>query len=492
VAVAQARRAFSWQLGDLRSWLITAAAGIAAYAASSHGLVIWAGRWQLPLFVGCVVGLVSLIPWQGALVALVAVVGGMLVAPPELLFGAQVGTAGYLLALVIAPLAGAAPSVLRSLVSASTRKRLNLAMSAAMVLWTLANFWFPLVVGGLPPQGYGPLQASAMRAELRPGTYSDDANLYRRVFELMHSGDSYYPAFRSAWLGLSSRTALPNSAFGVRLPTYFWLWPLLPSDPFSIVYLWLVFASVGIVASALIAGQLVGPRLAPLAALAVSAFALDVGFSTYVVFVDLPAAAVALVGVALLLWSARTRRMRPLWAAVAVLTLAALTREILAYLLVFGAASALLEVAEERLRRAIPWLVGLVGFAVGYGAHIVASRPYIDPTSTSVSYFNGGIAFLTGAFGLFANSLGGGAIAMAVLVALGLAGAVVSRRRAGAPFAAFAFAAALMPFVAMLFVGNEGFNASHTVQLNYWGILVIPLALSMWPASALLLVRKRE
>jgi 4-amino-4-deoxy-L-arabinose transferase-like glycosyltransferase len=251
-----------------------------------------------------------------------------------------------------------------------------------------------------------------------------------------------------------------------------------------------VFASIAVVAAACIAGQLVGVRLAPLAAVTMGAFALEIAFSTYVVFVDLPAMAVALVGVALFVRAARTRRMPELWAAAAVLTLAALTREALVYLVVFAALSASLEPEGERLRRAIPWLVALGVFAVGYTAHALASAPYVQAGTTSVSYFNGGLRFLANAFDIFAGSFAGYGPTVGVVVALGVAGAVASHRRTGLPFATFAVVAVILPLGAMLWLGNSSYDAAGNVR-NYWGVLVIPLALSLWPVAALWLAPAR-
>jgi predicted membrane chloride channel (bestrophin family) len=76
-------------------------------------------------------------------------------------------------------------------------------------------------------------------------------------------------------------------------------------------------------------------------------------------------------------------------------------------------------------------------------------------------------------------------------VALGVAGAVASRGRAGLPFAVFCVASVVIPLAAMLVFGNVAYDAAGNAR-NYWGTFVIPLALALWPASALLLVKARE
>ena len=172
------------------------------------------------------------------------------------------------------------------------------------------------------------------------------------------------------------------------------------------------------------------------------------------------------------------------------LTAGALTREILVYLLVFAALSALLEPAGERLRRVTPWLAGLGVFAGGYLAHSIAARPYLQIGSQSGSYLNGGPAFMLNAIQVFSGSFAGRGAVLGMLVVLGLAGAVASRRRVGTAFSAFALSAIALPLLAMLLFGNVAYDAAGSAR-NYWGILVIPLALALWPASALLLIRRR-
>ena len=177
-----------------------------------------------------------------------------------------------------------------------------------------------------------------------------DDLIYRRVFVSMHEGKGFYDSFRDAWIGQPA----PSAVMGFRLPTFYWLWGLLPADPFSVVYLYLCFATLGVCSVALIAGQLVGSRFAPLAAVAMAAYAMGVGLTLYVVYVDLPAMSVALLGVALYTKACLTRDTRWLWAAAAVVTMAALTREILAYLIVFAALSAIFEKPQDRLRWSLP------------------------------------------------------------------------------------------------------------------------------------------
>ena len=475
--------------GDMRSWVISAAAGVATYVATSQGLFLTGGRWQLPLFVGLVVGLVSLIPWQGAVVSVVCILGGLSLAPPFAPFGAKPIASDYILGVLLALIGGAVPSLVRSVVGSANRKRVTIVMSAAIVAWIIVGLWSPLGAEGWPPKAFGPVSASLVRNPPAVGSYSKDDELYRHVFIRMHQGQPYYAAFRAAWDAELQRPAPPNSPFGIRLPTYFWLWRMLPPDPFATIYLFLAFATVGVVASAFIAAQLVGPRLAPLSAVTFAAYALAVGISPTVFSVDLPAMSLALVGVAMFLASVRGSRAGLLWGAVAALVAAALTREVLVYLLMLAACSAFLAQPGERVRAAIPWLVGICVFTAGYALHTAAAWTYLQLGSTSVTYARGGFAYMFDGMTRFSDRMLGGGPSLLVLVILGLLGAVASRRRVGNAFAGFAVAAIVVPFVVMLWVGNSAMDRSGNV-VNYWGTMVVPLALSLWPASALILTRR--
>ena len=77
------------------------------------------------------------------------------------------------------------------------------------------------------------------------------------------------------------------------------------------------------------------------------------------------------------------------------------------------------------------------------------------------------------------------------LFVLGLVGAYGSHKRVGRPFAVFALAALLLPLLLMLRVGNNSLTAEGEI-FNYWGLMVLPLALALWPAWLLLLWRGRD
>jgi hypothetical protein len=477
--------ALGWGRGDARGWLFSAVAGVAAYACT--GLFVVVGRdWQVPLFVGLLVGLVGLVSWRGALVALVCVLGG------DAVRGAmfpQVALTppGAALGVVLAVLGGAIPGLVWHFAPRDSRRLVVAIFSAILVAWTILNLWLPLFATGNPPTSYGVVEAHVASAPPQPGTYSGDPDLFRAIFYYMHAGEPYYTAARHAWAGLERAASVPSKPWAVRLPTYFWVWKVLPNDAFAVVYLFLVIASVGVVASSLIAGQIAGARLAPLSAVALAAYARFVGGTWVVYFVDLPAMCVALVGVALYVWATRTRSMGALWAAASVMLAAALTREILFYLILLAGLATLLEPAQERLKRALPWAASALVFAAFYAWHTAVVSPLLS--SYPVTWTNGGLRSLVSALTSFGGAILGSGTTLVALIALGIVGAIASARRMGRPFSAFATAATVIPWLVMLRIGNPAQDFEGNI-LNYWGMLVTPLALSLWPAAALITMRR--
>ena len=470
---------------DVRSWVVTFVAVALAYLLTSHALFLFFGVWQIPLFVGVLAGMIASSYLQAGIVA----VGGLallqLISPPVFIARAPLGLGGWVLSVVLVAAASLGVGYVRT-AGIVPKKTLALGVSSLLVVWALVNLWVPLLAGGIPLTGYGPLHAADISAVPQPHQYVNDDAIYRRVFYLMHAGTPYYQAFRDAWLGLKQAPPLPSSVTAYRLPTMYWLWNLLPDNAFLIVTVFLGFASIGAVAAAFITGQLVGIRFAPLAALAVAGYAAGSAVTVYLTYIDLPAACIALVGIALFARAAVSDDDRFLYAAATVLALAALTREILAYLIVFAALSALLQPAGKRLRRALPWIAALGTFALGYAAHAYEVTTLIANRSGTIGYVGGSPAFALDAIRRFSDWMAAGGIVLPLLFVLGVLGALGAAKRAGRPFSVFALAALVVPIVAMVKLGNPGIDAAGQ-QVNYWGNLFVPLALSLWPVAAILL-----
>lgn len=470
---------------DPRSWIVAFVAIAMAYLIASHGMFFFAAEWQLPLFIGVLGALVASTYAQAGILATANLVVWQITTPPVLHGAARFGAAQWVLSVVLVVGASVGVGLLRERIGGS-RRVFELVVSSVLVACVVVNLWSPLLVGAVPPTGYAALSAQTLREVPRAGHYVNDDAIYRRVFYLMHAGTPYYQAFREAWTGLQNRPPLPGSVFAYRLPTMYWLWNLLPADAFLVVMVFLAFASAGCVAAAFITGQLVGERFAPLAAAALAAYAMGTAATVYVTYVDLPSAAFALIGVALFVRAAVADDDRVLWAAAAVMTGAALTREILVYLIGLAALSALFESRGRRVRKMLPWLVALWVFTIGYAIHAYEVQTLIANRIGVISWTKGSPAFAIDAIRRFSDVMTGGGLLLPVLFCFGVAGAWGAGRRARRPFAIFSAAALVIPVVAMVKLGNPGIDATG-LQVNYWGNLVVPLALSLWPAYALLL-----
>jgi hypothetical protein len=468
----------------VRSWLVTTLSICFAYLIVSNGLFTLAPLWQIAIFVGALAVLIAATPWQAAIVAPGVCATALLAAPPALPGHAPLTFLEWLLAVVLTAATAMALGRLRSRV-ADRPHTFTVAVSAALILGVLVSLWAPLLASGRF-DSYGSMKASTIRAVPQPGHYVNDDAIYRSVFYDMHDGQPYYESYIAAWLGLKHKPPLPAAVVAYRLPTMYWLWNLLPRDAFLIEIVFLAFASIGSLAAAAVTAQLVGFRFAPLASAALAAYAMGSAMTVYVTYIDLPATSIALVGIALFVRATITGRTRYLWAAAAVLTVAALTREILVYLMLLAAISVLFAPDGRRLPSLAPWIAALSVFFLGYLAHDLAVQSVLHATSNTLSYVNGSPAFALDALRRFSNVMQGGGALLPVLFVMGLIGALGAGKRTGRVFVIFAIAALAIPLLGMTRLGNPGIDAAGQ-QVNYWGNLFVPLALALWPAWTLVL-----
>jgi hypothetical protein len=458
------------------------------YLIVSRGLFSTGAEWEVAAFVGALTALVASSIAQGAIVGILVPAIGLPALPPALQSHAVLSPGSWLVSVAAATVFSLGVGYLRGCCF-QRQKVVDLAIASLLIVWVLANLWAPLFASGFT--SYASLKAATIADVPHPGDYVNDDAIYRSIFYRMHNGVPYYNAFKEAWFGLKQAPPLPTTVVAYRLPTMYWLWKLLPPDAFLIEIVFLAFASIGCVAAAFITGQMVGTRYAPLSVAALAAFAMGSAITVYVTYIDLPAASIALVGVALFLRASITNRTWVLWAAAAVMTLAALTREILIYFVILAALASLFAPSGNRLRRVIPWLASLGIFAVGYAAHAVAIHNVMHATTTTLSYVKGSPAFALDSIRRFSDVMQAGGIVLPTLFALGVLGAVAAWKRAGRVFAIFAIVALLAPILGMMKLGNPGIDAlGH--QVNYWGNLFDPLALALWPAWLLFLPLGRE
>jgi len=316
-----------------------------------------------------------------------------------------------------------------------------------------------------------------------------DRDLYLRLFYDTHAGVPYYDAYARVYqsdpLG---EFRLPNGVPGYRLPTLFLLWQMLPADGAVLPLAFLVFATLAVCSAYAIGTQLAPPRLAVLGALMVAAAYLTISTSSFVVFVDGWAMAITLTGLALFVASQRKHSRPLLWAAVAVMLLAASLREILLYPMLLAGASALFLPKQKWVKALWPWLLGFAIFCIIYAAHAVAIGGRVDKSGSVGFWLNGGVGHLVATQRFFEQLFGGAPVFVPLLVVTGLAGAVLTMRE-HARLGVFLTACVLVPHITFLFFGSAGRDMITGAVPGYWAMLVIPIALALAPAALTPLVK---
>jgi hypothetical protein len=457
-----------------------AAIALLAHLCASFGLFALAPEWITPLLIGCVTGLASRTPWERASSGTaIGLAFGVLVARPWFLGQMSVPAQAVVFVALGSIAAGA---MAYALSRAPARRRAEWTAALSLVGVIIIGMWATTATvdsGAFDPGAPSVNEWLSTRPEL--GKTPADRDYYLRVFYDMHDGLPYYDAYARVYQSDPvGGYKLPNGVPGYRLPTIFYLWLLLPAQGAALPWAFLVFATLAVASAFAIGAQLSRPGTAVLGALMVAVAYLLIATSTWVTFVDGWAMSVTLAGIALFVASVRRDSRRLLWAAVAVMLAAAALREILVYPMLLAAASALTLPRDRRWRDTWPWLAGLGAFAALYAAHAAAIAGRVDPEGGVGFWMRGGFEHLLATLGFLRLFFGGAPWLLPVLTAVGLAGAVIvmlRRQRLGV----FLTAAIAVPLAAFLFFGSGGRELDTGGIAGYWGVLVVPIALSLVP-----------
>lgn len=448
-----------------------------------YGLIAILPVWLAAALVGAAVAFISAQPWLAASMGtLTGLALGSSVAEPWFLgdtHSTAVVSASYVGVATLA--AGAvAAGLAQSRQRAALERRFALFFITVSVLLLWATT-LKYNEGVFTPDE--PTVNAWLSTPPQLGHTPTDRDLYLRLFYDTHNGVPYYDAYALVYqsdpLG---EFRLPNGVPGYRLPTLFKMWQLLPAQGTTLVPAFLLFATLALVSAYAIGAQLANGRAGLLGALLVAAAYLNISTSTFVVFVDGWAMAITLAGVALFIASLQKDARALLWAAVAVMLLAASMREILLYPMLLAAGSALL-LPRAQWRRAIwPWLAGIGVFCLIYAAHTLAIAGRVDKAGSVGFWMNGGLAHLVATQRFFEQLLGGAPLFVPMMVGSGLAGAVLIARR-NLRLGAFLTAAVLIPHITFLFFGSAGRDMITGAVPGYWGMLVVPIALALAPVA---------
>lgn len=468
--------------GGAINYLAVAVLALITHFCVVYGLIALLPVWVAPLLIGCIAALASRAQWKPAFGGTVVGLGvGVLLARPWF-GGAEAGIAESLVYILIGGLAAGVTDFLLNKATDRNKAEWWAAIGAVAVI--LALMWATTTAsnrGDFVPNE--PSVNDWLSAKPALGATPGDRDYFLRVFYDMQDGTPYYEAYikvyRADPLG---EFRLPNGVPGYRLPTLFYLWLLLPADGAAIPWAFLGFATLAVCSAFAIGAQLGPPRVAVLGALMVATAYLSIATSSFVVFVDGWAMAITLAGLALFIASVRTASAKLLWAAMFVMLLAAVFREILIYPMLLAAASVAMLPKGQRLKQLWPWLAGFGIFGVIYAAHALAVGGRVDQAGTVGFWMHGGFAHLAATLRFFEQLYAGAPWFVPLLVLAGLAGAVAmvsSQRRLGM----FLLAVIAVPLVAFLFFGGAGRDLITGSVAGYWGMLVVPIALAMAPVA---------
>jgi hypothetical protein len=150
--------------------------------------------------------------------------------------------------------------------------------------------------------------------------------------------------------------------------------------------------------------------------------------------------------------------------------------------MLLAAASALLPAKEMRWRETWPWFVGLAAFAGVYAAHILAVAGRVSPREGYGYWLQGGLDHLLATLQFLDLYFGARPLLVPLLVVVALVGTVGLWRKQRR-LSAFLTAVIAGPLLAFLIFGNGGRELSTGETTGYWGILVVPIALSLVPIA---------
>jgi len=446
------------------------------------GLIALLPVWLAPLLIGGIAALASRADWKQAAGGTFVGLGVAILLAPPWFGGSAAGTAEAMMFIVLGALA--AGVVAWALHKATHRNNAEWWTAIGFVAVIIALMWATAAASNRGDfVANEPTVNDWLSAKPALGATPGDRDYFLRVFYDMHDGVPYYEAYikvyRADPLG---EFRLPNGVPGYRLPTLFYLWLLLPADGAAIPWLFLVFATLAVGAAFAMGAQLGPPRLAVLGALMVATAYLSIATSSFVVFVDGWAMALTLAGLALFITSVRTASTKLLWAAMWVMLLAAVFREILIYPMLLAAASVVLLPKGQRLKALGPWLAGLAIFGMIYAAHALAIDGRIDKAGSVGFWMNGGVAHLVSALRFFEQLFAGAPWFVPIMVLVGLAGAA-SLVRSQLRLGLFLVATIASPLITFLVLGSGGRDLITGAVGGYWGMLVVPIALALAPVA---------
>lgn len=475
---------------------VVAAATIAAMAGVGQVLFFWSNSAiTLASFAGLVAAIAvkKRLPAAGA--AFVGVLGGAgiasLVAAPG--WGpidqwiAPVGIA----ALVAAAVGFVAASVdlqrgpLRRIFSAVCVFIVIGAMSGVV----LSRAQEPLANGETLLQSLVPSNANAR--------ITSDEALFGLSIRGLADGKPYYATMRDLLVRRNHDLPDPvdaRAAVSYRLPTLYWFLARAGGSGFAVLMAVLVAGWAAVCSAYLLCRRFVTELFALVGAVCTASFVTGFAGGIHILNAEFWAGMLGLVFLAAFVWGENDDGTTNawIWVALAAALLAALVRELgIAFLLV-GLVASLAAGRAERIRRVLPWVLGVVVFAAAYVAHwraVAAAVAILPPTpaSTYLSWIQSFGIPLASAVWFVGVFLHVSLVVAISLFLLGIVSSLVGPRRLRDRLAAGLVVAGGSAL--SLFLGTGG--SAHVGRLTppTWSLLFVPSLLACVP---LLLSRWRR
>jgi len=313
-----------------------------------------------------------------------------------------------------------------------------------------------------------------------------DGKFYRAVVWKMRDGQPFYAAFRAAFRENGRWLRPPTSVLGVRPPLLFELWKLLPNWPSSALWSLLVVGGLAMLAAPISGSRSVGAAAGIAGAAGFAASLLGYALQPDLLFMsEIWAGLLGVLVLAAFALSQREGGGRAWMATAAGLALlAAITRELMVFLLLAGLFASWFGPKLRRQFNVTVWTVAFAAFAALWATHLtIAGRIVIPVKSVAFVWFqHGGLSNLISGIVSSTSMLGTLWLAMS-LAALGVAGALAQRDK---QYRLFAMLAVCLPLVGFLFVGTDAHvnDAAGVPQIyNYWGGIVMPALIALAPAA---------
>lgn len=307
-------------------------------------------------------------------------------------------------------------------------------------------------------------------------TYNNDPGIFLKTFQLVEENVDYYDAYKNSFLGRFSTQIYPTDIWGWRLPTIFYIWKFFPGPGgLSVYFLFLILASAFMYCSYKLVAKCLGHNLAILSPYMILPYFHYAARDQMLLETEWWGLFLFFIFIYFLIW-------KKTFYATVLLSLAVMTREL--YLIPIFT---LLVYLRRVDRKFIPiFSIPILAFLVIFAYHLWRVNYYIDVFKTLLTprLVSDGLFFIqqTLAFASWEYLLNI-LRPLAILVVFAIIGCFKLFRTVYRQDSVILMISFLPLMVAFLKIGTLPYN-------DYWGIMYVPIAVSLSPL--VLLDEKRK